>query len=58
MAMRVAARITVEFLEEGNGTRMKLTQVGLPEMPGMDMGEIISTGFTAAFEKLERHLAA
>ena len=52
-----ASTVTVEFLEEGDGTRMKLTQVGLPEMPGMDMGEIISTGFSAAFKKLERHLA-
>ena len=47
---------TVEFFEEAGGTRVKLTQVGLPPMP--DAGKIISGGFGDAFEKLDGVLAA
>lgn len=50
------SKVTVEFFEEEGGTRVKLTQVGLPPMP--NIGDIISRGFGDAFEKLDTHLAA
>ena len=54
----VVARITVQFFSEGEKTRLVLVQEGFPQMPGMDMREIISGGFTAALDKLERLLTA
>jgi len=46
---------TVEFQEEDGGTLVKLTIVGLPPMPGAC--DIVSSGFNASFDKLERFLA-
>ena len=50
------AETIIEFTEEQGGTRLKLTQIGLPPMP--DSGKIIAGGTTDSFDKLERHLAA
>ncbi len=47
---------TIEFTEEDGGTRLKLTQIGLPPVP--DSGKIIAGGTTDSFDKLDRHLAA
>ncbi|MDA7978702.1 MAG: SRPBCC domain-containing protein [Pirellulales bacterium] len=49
----IKAEITVEFHEEQGKTRLVLTQVGFPNS---EMCEIVSGGFTAAFDKLERLL--
>lgn len=46
---------TVEFADEGSGTRVTLTQRGLPPMP--NACDIISTGTNDSFDKLERFLA-
>lgn len=51
----MTSTITVEFHEEDGGTRLELTQVGLPPMP--NIGEIISGGLNDSLDKLERHLA-
>lgn len=48
------ATVTVEFIEEAGGTRVKVTQVGLPPMP--EPGPIIAGGLNDSFEKLERFL--
>lgn len=56
MGPGVTSKVTVEFLTEGTGTRIKMVQVGLPPMP--NIGEIISRGFGDSLDKLERHLAA
>lgn len=52
------ADIRVEFFEEGEKTKLVLVQTGFPEMPEMDLREIISVGFTAALEKLDRLVSA
>lgn len=47
------SRITVEFHEEGSGTRMRFVQEGFP---APEICERVSEGFGAAFEKLEKAL--
>ena len=51
------ARVTVQFYDEGERTKLVLVQEGFPQMPDMDLREIVSQGFTAAFERLDKHLA-
>ena len=51
------AEVTVHFFDEGPGTKLVLVQQGFPKMPDMDLREIVSAGFSAAFDKLERLLA-
>ena len=46
---------TVEFIESGGGTTVRLTQVGLPPMP--EPGPIIAGGFGASLEALDVHLS-
>lgn len=46
------ATVTVQFIDLGDKTRLVLVQEGFPEMPNMDLREIVSQGFGAAFEKL------
>ncbi len=47
--------VTIEFIEEGKGTRLQMTQVGFPmkEMCGM-----VAEGTKASLDKLEAFLAA
>ncbi len=48
------AQVTVEFIADGkNRTRLVLTQVGFPDP---SLREIVSGGFTAALDKLEKFL--
>jgi uncharacterized protein YndB with AHSA1/START domain len=49
----LTSRITVEFIEQGSHTKMILTQEGFPSA---DLCPIVSEGFTAAFDKLDRLL--
>ena len=46
-------RVTVQFHAQGEGTRLILTQVGFPDPK---FCQIVSEGFTSAFEKLHRLL--
>lgn len=52
------ARVTVDFFEEGDQTKLVLVQQGFPQIPDMDIREIVSAGFTAAFDKLANLLEA
>ena len=45
----------VEFADEGGGTRVTLTQHGLPPMP--NACDIVSTGTNDSLDKLDRFLA-
>ena len=47
-------RVTVRFLEEGEGTRLILIQDGFPDPK---LCQIVSEGFGAAFEKLNTLLS-
>ncbi len=51
------ANVAVQFIEEGERTKLILVQEGFPKIDNMDMREIVSTGFTASLEKLEQLLA-
>ncbi len=46
--------VTVEFIDQGDQTKLILTQEGFPDQ---DVCEIVSEGFTAAFDKLNQMLA-
>lgn len=52
------ANVTIQFIEQGSQTKLILVQEGFPQLPDMDLREIISQGFGAAFEKLEKLLKA
>jgi uncharacterized protein YndB with AHSA1/START domain len=47
-------RVTVEFIEQGNQTKVVLTQEGLP---GQNLCKIVSQGTMEALDKLEQMLA-
>ena len=47
-------RVTVEFFDEGEDTRVVLTQEGFPDPK---MGQIVSQGVNESFEKLDELLA-
>jgi uncharacterized protein YndB with AHSA1/START domain len=49
----LTSRVTVEFIALGNQTKLILTQEGFPSK---DLCPIVSEGFTAAFNKLEKLL--
>jgi uncharacterized protein YndB with AHSA1/START domain len=46
-------RVTVEFIAQGNQTKMVLTQEGLPDQ---NLCKIVSQGTTESFDKLEQML--
>lgn len=48
------SRVTVEFFEMGNRTKVVLTQEGFPSK---DLCPIVSEGFSAAFDRLAQVLA-
>ena len=54
--------VTVEFIEEDGGTRVRLTHENIPEGPAgpdmPDMSEIIQAGWTAGLTKLGEFLMA
>jgi len=50
----MTARITVEFIDLGEQTKMILTQEGFPSQ---EICGFVSEGFTAAFDRLEEVLA-
>lgn len=51
------AKVTVEFFDEGERTKLVLIQEGFPQIPNMDLREIVSQGFTASLERLEKYLS-
>ena len=51
----VSARVTIEFIEEGQGTLLRMVQEGLP---GKEMCEMVSKGSAESLDKLEAFLAA
>jgi len=51
----MTARVTVEFIDLGNQTKLILTQEGFPSQ---DLCPIVAGGMTDAFDKLERMLEA
>jgi hypothetical protein len=46
--------VTIEFFDEGEGTKLVLTQEGLPDPK---LGQIVSQGMSESFEKLDELLA-
>lgn len=48
-------RVTIEFFDDGKGTRVVVTQEGFPDPK---LGAIVSQGMTESFEKLDQLLAA
>lgn len=52
--MAPAMKVTVDFLEHPDGTEVRLVHEGLPE----DFVDMVSKGWPAAFEKLEKLLTA
>ncbi len=49
--------VMVDFTEVDGGTEVRVVMKGLPEIPDMDIGEIVSGGYRASFDKLARHVA-
>lgn len=47
-------RVTIEFLDEGKGTKVVVTQEGFPDPK---LGHIVSQGMSESFEKLDELLA-
>jgi uncharacterized protein YndB with AHSA1/START domain len=47
-------RVTIEFFDEGEGTKVVVTQEGFPDPK---LGEIVSQGMSESFEKLDELLA-
>jgi uncharacterized protein YndB with AHSA1/START domain len=47
-------RVTIEFFDEGEGTKVVVTQEGFPDPK---LGHIVSQGMNESFEKLEELLA-
>ncbi len=50
------AHVSVQFISAGGKTKLVLVQEGFPCIPDMDIRDIVSAGFSAAFDKLERLL--
>ena len=48
-------RVTIEFFDEGDGTRVVITQEGFPDPK---LGQIVSQGMNESFEKLDEPLEA
>lgn len=48
-------RVTIEFLDEGDSTRVVVTQEGFPDPK---LGAMVSEGMNESFEKLDQLLAA
>ncbi len=51
----VSARVTIEFIEEGPGTLLRMVQDGLP---AREMCEMVSKGSSESLDKLEAFLEA
>jgi hypothetical protein len=47
-------RVTIEFFDEGEGTKVVVTQEGFPDPK---LGQIVSQGMSESFEKLDELLA-
>jgi uncharacterized protein YndB with AHSA1/START domain len=47
-------RVTIEFFDEGEGTKVVITQEGFPDPK---LGHIVSQGMNESFEKLDELLA-
>jgi uncharacterized protein YndB with AHSA1/START domain len=47
-------RVTIEFFDEGGGTKVVVTQEGFPDPK---LGQIVSQGMSESFEKLDELLA-
>lgn len=47
-------RVKIEFFDEGQGTKVVVTQKGFPDPK---LGQIVSQGMTESFEKLDQLLA-
>ena len=47
-------RVTIEFFDEGEGTKVVVTQEGFPDPK---LGQIVSQGMGESFEKLDKLLA-
>lgn len=48
-------RVTIEFFDEGEGTKVVVTQEGFPDPK---LGQIVSQGMSESFEKLDELLSA